>query len=80
MRGVGHVVWSVRRGKVGEFGAPELLGGYRSAGPVHEPKLGDVLSLPDRSGSWRVIDWRVTRRFDSPMNVLLVESVSNQPA
>ena len=74
---VGHVVWTVRRGKVGEFDAPELLSGYRSASPVHEPKLGDVLSLPDGSGSWRVIDWRVTRRSDSPRNVLVVESLVN---
>jgi len=74
---MGHVVWSVRQGKVGEFDAPELLGGYRSASPIHEPRLGDVLSLPNGSGSWRVIDWRVTRRSDSPRNVLLVESVSN---
>jgi hypothetical protein len=70
---VGQVVWSVRQGRVGEFDAPELLGGYRSANPIHEPKLGDVLSLPDGSGSWRVIDWRMTRRSDSPRNVLLVE-------
>jgi len=74
---MGQVVWTVRRGKVGEFDAPELLSGYRSASPVHEPKLGDVLSLPNGSGSWRVIDWRVTRRSDSPRNVLVVESVGN---
>jgi hypothetical protein len=74
MRPMGHVVWSVRRGKVGEFDAPELLSGYRSANPIHEPKLGDVLRLPDGSGSWRVIDWRITRRSDSPHNVLVVES------
>jgi hypothetical protein len=73
---MGHVVWSVRRGKVGEFDAPELLSGYRSANPIHEPKLGDVLRLPD-SGSWRVIDWRVTRRADSPQNVLVVESAGD---
>jgi len=71
---MGQVIWSVRRGKVGEFDAPELLSGYRSANPIHEPKLGDVLRLPDGSGSWRVIDWRVTRRCDSPDNVLVVES------
>jgi hypothetical protein len=74
---MGHVVWSVRRGKVGEFNAPELLDGYRSPSLVHEPKLGELLSLPDGSGSWRVIDWRVSRRSDSPGNVLVVESVAN---
>jgi hypothetical protein len=72
--GMGQVMWSVREGKVGEFDAPELLGGYRSANPVHEPRLGDVLSLPDGSGPWRVIDWHMSRRSDSPSNVLLVES------
>ena len=70
---MGHVVWSIRSGGVGEFDAPEILGGYRSANPIHEPKLGEVLRLPDHSGSWRVVDWRVTRRSDSPQNVLLVE-------
>jgi len=74
---MGQIVWSVRQGKVGEFDAPELLGGYRSANPIHEPKLGDVLSLPDGSGRWRVVDWRMTRRCDSPRNVLLVESAGN---
>jgi hypothetical protein len=74
---MGHVVWSVRRGKVGEFDAPELLSGYRSANPILEPKLGDVLRLPDGSGTWRVIDWRVTRRSDSPNNVLVVESTGD---
>lgn len=74
---MGHVVWSVRSGRVGEFDAPEILGRYRSANPIHEPKLGDVLRLPDDSGAWRVIDWRVTRRSDSPRNVLLVEPATS---
>ena len=37
---MGHVVWSIGQGSVGEFDAPEILGGYRSANPIHEPKLG----------------------------------------
>jgi hypothetical protein len=74
---MGHVVWSIRQGSVGEFDAPEILGGYRSANPIHEPKLGEVLRLQDGSGPWRVIDWRVTRRSNSPGNVLVVESVGN---
>jgi len=47
---MGRVVWSVRKGGIGELDAPEILGGYRSANPVHEPKIGDVLQLPDGSG------------------------------
>jgi len=74
---MGHVVWSIRQGSVGEFDAPEILGGYRSASPIHEPKLGEVLRLPDGSGPWRVIDWRVTRRSDSPRNVLVVQRLAS---
>jgi hypothetical protein len=74
---MGHVVWSIRQGNVGEFDAPEILGGYRSPNPIHEPKLGEVLRLPDGSGPWRVIDWYLTRRSDSPGNVLVVESLGN---
>jgi hypothetical protein len=69
-------MWSVRQGRVGEFDAPELMNGYRSVSPVHEPKLGDVLRLPDGSGPWRVVDWRVADRIDAPGNVLVVESVA----
>ena len=68
-----RVVWSVREGKAGQFDAPELVGGYRSPDPVHEPKIGQVLRLPDGSGPWRVVDWVVADRVDSPKNVLLVE-------
>jgi hypothetical protein len=74
---VGHVVWSIRQGSVGEFDAPEILGGYRSASRIHEPRLGEVLRLPDGSGPWRVIDWRVTRRSDSPKNVLVVQRLAS---
>jgi hypothetical protein len=70
---VSRVVWSVREGKAGQFDAPELVGGYRSPDPVHEPKIGQVLRLPDGSGPWRVVDWVVADRVDSPKNVLLVE-------
>jgi hypothetical protein len=69
-------MWSVRQGRVGEFDAPELMNGYRSVSPVHEPKLGDVLRLPDGSGPWRVVDWMVADRIDAPGNVLVVESVA----
>ena len=77
---MGRVVWSVRAGRIGEFDAPEILGGYRSANPVHEPRLGEVLRLPDGLGSWRVIDWSVADRIDSDGNVLVVESAANQAA
>ena len=65
---------------MGQFDAPEILEGYRSASPVHEPKLGDVLRLPDGSGPWRVVDWAVADRVDAPGNVLVVESVADQTA
>lgn len=74
-----RVVWSVREGRVGQFDAPELVSGYRSAHPVHEPKLGEVLRLPDGSGPWRVVDWRLTNRSDSSENVLVVERESGAP-
>jgi hypothetical protein len=77
---MGRVVWSVRRGRRGELDAPELLAGYRSANPVREPRLGDVLHLPDGSGPWRVVDWAVADRADARGNVLLVESVAEQAA
>jgi hypothetical protein len=61
-----RVLWSVREGQVGEFDGPEIMSGYR---PVSgEPRLGDFLLLPDRSGPWRVID-----RTDAAGNVLVVE-------
>ena len=67
------VVWSIREGKVGQFDAPELVSGYRSAHPVREPKLGEVLQLPEGLGSWRVVDWTLTDRIDAAGNVLIVE-------
>ena len=77
IRVVGHVVWSVREGKPGQFDAPEILAGYRSLSPVAEPKLGDVLTLPDGSGPWRVVDWAVGERVDAPGNVLVVELIGD---
>jgi len=40
---------------------------------VSEPKLGDVLVLPDGSGPWRVVDWMLADRHGSTENVLVVE-------
>jgi hypothetical protein len=77
---MGRIVWSVRAGGIGEFDAPEILGGYRSANPVHEPKLGEVLQLPDGLGLWRVIDWSLADRIDAAGNVLVVESAANRAA
>lgn len=73
MQAMGRVMWSVRQGRAGQFDAPELMSGYRSTNPVHEPKLGDVVRLPDGSGPWRVVDWAVADRVDAPGNVLVVE-------
>ncbi len=67
---VGRLVWSVREG---QLEAPEIFGGYRSASPVLEPRLGDVLHLPDGSGPWLVVDWAVADRVDPSGNVLVVE-------
>ena len=68
---MGRVVWSVREGKPGELDAPEIMDGYRSASSAHEPKLGDVLFLPDGSGPWRVVDWAVGDRATASGNVLI---------
>jgi hypothetical protein len=72
---MGRVAWSVRHGKVGELDAPEILGGFRSSNSVSEPKLGEVLHLPDGLGQWRVVDWAVADRVDETGagNVLVVE-------
>jgi hypothetical protein len=77
---MGGVVWSVREGRRGDFEAPEILGGYRSPSAVREPRLGEVLRLPDGSGPWRVVDWAVADRVDSPGNVLLVQLVAGHAA
>jgi hypothetical protein len=73
---VARVVWSVREGRTDQFDGPEIVHGYRSVNPVSEPKLGDVLRLQDGS-AWRVVDWRLTDRVDSPGNVLVVERVGD---
>ena len=70
---VARVVWSVREGKAGEFDAPELAAGYRSSNPVREPKIGEILELPDGPGRWRVVDWMLIDHVDSLENVLIVE-------
>jgi hypothetical protein len=70
-----RVVWSVREGRSGESDAPALVHGYRSSHPVCEPKLGEVLELPDGPGRWRVVDWMLADHVDSPENVLIVERV-----
>jgi hypothetical protein len=70
---MGRILWSVRQGKAGDFGAPELAGAFRSANPVCEPKLGEILYLPDGSGPWRVVDWTVADRVEASGNVLVVQ-------
>ncbi len=70
-------MWSVRKG---EFDGPEILGDYRSVSGVHEPRLGDVLHLPDGSGPWRVVDWFLADRIDAAGNVLIVESAADRAA
>lgn len=70
---MGQIVWSVREGRAGELDGPEIMGGYRSVSPVQEPKVGEVLRLPDGSGPWRVVDWAVADRNDGSENVLVVE-------
>jgi hypothetical protein len=40
---------------------------------VSEPKIGEVLVLPDGSGPWRVVDWMLADSYESTENVLVVE-------
>jgi hypothetical protein len=69
-------------GKAGEATSrpPEILGGYRSPSAVREPRLGEVFRLPDGSGPWRVVDWAVADRVDSPGNVLIVQPAAGEAA
>ena len=67
-------MWTVREGALDQFDGRVIVSSYRSAHPVREPSLGDVLRLPDGSGPWRVVDWKVAQRGVSPANVLVVES------
>src|SRR4051812_46491529 len=46
---------------------------YRSAHSVREPKIGEILELPDGSGRWRVVDWMLTDHVGSSENLLIVE-------
>ena len=68
---MGLVQWSVREGSLGEFDAPEIKGGFRSVDG--EPRLGDLLFLPDGSGPWRVVDRKRADQAESTENVLLVQ-------
>lgn len=70
---MGQVVWSVREGSPGDLDAPELIESFRSANRIHEPKLGEVLYLPDGSGPWKVVDWAMGDRAEAPGNVLVVQ-------
>jgi hypothetical protein len=72
---MGQVLWSVREGRVGEFKAPVLADGFRSTSHL-EPKLGEVLYLPDGSGPWCVVDWAVTSLPNASGNVLVVQSAA----
>jgi hypothetical protein len=54
-----------------------LMVGYRSPHPAKEPRLGEVLRLPDGSGPWRVVDWKMTDRVVFTGNVLVVEFAGN---
>ena len=49
-----RVAWIVRQGKRGEFAGPELMRDYHSQGQSpSEPKIGDVLMLPEPApGPW----------------------------
>jgi hypothetical protein len=62
--------WSVR---VGSEEGVELAPDYEWEQPFGEPALGDVFSLPDGSGPWRVVDMRMRDAPDSPGNILIVE-------
>ena len=68
---MGRIMWSVREGDVGEFDAPEIMGGFRSTDG--EPTLGDLLLLPDGSGPWRVVDRMRAGRAEATEHVLVVE-------
>jgi hypothetical protein len=74
---VAGIVWTVREGNANEFNGPVIATGFRSPHPVREPSLGDILRLPNRSGPWRVVDWKMASRAESQGNVLVVESVGD---
>jgi hypothetical protein len=70
---MGRVVWSVRERRAGDLGARELMESFRSENRIHEPRLGELLYLPDGTGPWRVVDWAMGDRVDAPGNVLVVQ-------
>ena len=72
-----RIEWIVRQGKRGDFDGPELMRDYRSQGQVSEPRLGDVMVLPDGSGPWRVVDWMLADGYESTEDVLVVERFGN---
>ena len=69
--------WSVR---IASEEGEELATDYEWSQPFGEPDQGDVFSLPDGSGPWRVVDWAVADRADDAGNVLIVESVGDRAA
>ena len=70
---MGGVVWTVRQGRANDFQGELLASDYRSPHRIREPSLGEVLRLPDGSGPWRVVDWKLADRSISRGNVLVVE-------
>jgi hypothetical protein len=65
-----RLAWIVREGG---FDGPELARDFHSESRVSEPRIGDVLVLPDGSGPWRVVDWLLADQHESTENVLVVE-------
>jgi hypothetical protein len=66
--------WSVR---IGSEEGEELAPDYEWGQPFGEPDVGDVFSLPDGSGPWRVLDMRKRDVPDSPGNILIVEGAKS---
>jgi hypothetical protein len=66
-----YVEWNVRERGHTHSGGAVLARGYRSAHPVIEPKVGEVLHLHDGS-AWRIVDWLLADSRN-PGNVLVVE-------
>lgn len=64
--------WSVR---IGSEHGQELATDFEWSRPFGEPALGDVFSLSDGSGPWRVASLTKRDVPDSPGNILIVEGV-----
>jgi hypothetical protein len=77
---VARVVWSVREDQVGKFDAPELASGYRSAHPVYESKIGDVLQLLVGARPWRAARLEADEPLRLIGGVLAVERESGAPS